>query len=101
MEFNIDHAIEKYARIAELLAAELRPGTKSLRDILAVLYDRIGINDVIAQLKIDYRIIETTLSSIAESGARAEANPRPVDRAGFVRILRHAREYVQRRSASR
>jgi alcohol dehydrogenase class IV len=101
IEFNLDHAREKYARVAEVLASEVRPGTEDFPDLLAALYDDIGISDTIARIKIDYGMIEETLNSIAESGARAEANPRPVDRAGLVRILRHAREYVQRRSASR
>jgi len=101
VEFNRDHAREKYARVVELLAGEMRSGAEDLLDLLAVLYGEIGINDTIARLKIDYGMIEETLNSITESGARAEGNPRPVDRAGLVRILRHAREYVQHRSASR
>jgi len=101
IEFNLDHAVEKYARVVEVLASEVRPGTETLPDLLAALYDDIGIGDTIARIKINYGMIEETLNSIAESGARAEANPRPVDRAGLVRILRHAREYVHRRSASR
>jgi alcohol dehydrogenase class IV len=101
IEFNLDHAMERYSRVIGVLASEVRPGTGNLPDLLAALYDDIGIDETIAQIKIDYGMIEETLNSIAESGGRAEANPRPVDRAGFVRILRHAREYVQRRSASR
>jgi alcohol dehydrogenase class IV len=100
VQFNLDHAREKYARVATLLGGEIRSGTENLLDQLAVLYSEIGIDDTIARLKIDYGMIEETLNSITESGARAEANPRPVDRAGLVRILRHAREYVQRRSTS-
>ena len=100
VEFNRDHALEKYARVAAVLGGEMRSGAENLLDLLAVLYGEIGIDDTIARLKIDYGMIETTLNSITESDARADANPRPVDRAGLVRILRHAREYVQRRSAS-
>jgi len=101
VEFNADHARKRYARVAELLGSEVRPGTEDFPDLLAALYDDIGIGDTIARIKINYGMIEETLNSIAESGARAEANPRPVDRAGLVRILRHAREYVQRWSATR
>ena len=101
VEFNLDHAQEKYARVATLLAGEMQCGAENLVDLLGVLYDEVGIDETIARIKIDYGMIEETLHSIAESGARAEGNPRPVDRAGLVRILRHAREYVQRRSASR
>ena len=101
IEFNRDHAKDKYATVVDLLAANVRPGARGLLELLAALYEDIGLTDAIARLKMDYGIIEETLNSVAKSEARASANPRPVDRAGLVRILRHTREHIQRRSASR
>jgi len=94
IEFNFYHAREKYERVAELLAAALRTDTRNLGDLLRAFYSEVGIDEALAAYTLDYRIVDETLTAIAECGGRAEANPRPVDRAGLVRILRHARAYI-------
>jgi len=101
IKFNQDHVCDKYGRVADLLATETRRGTQQLSDLLASIYDDIGIHDIILQYRMNYGTIEETLSSLEKSGARAETNPRPLDRAGLVRILRRAREYVHSRRLSR
>jgi alcohol dehydrogenase class IV len=94
IEFNLYHARDKYAQVAELVATALGTDTRDLGDLLVHLYAEVGIDKALAVYTLDYRIVDETLTAIATCGGRAETNPRPVDRAGLVRILRHARHYI-------
>jgi 1,3-propanediol dehydrogenase len=101
VEFNFDHAREKYERVPALLAGGTERTPREFPDVLARLYHEVGVDDIIARHSIDYGKIEETLSAVEDSHAGAEANPRPVDRAGVVRILRHAREHIHQLRLSR
>jgi alcohol dehydrogenase len=101
IEFNYDHARDKYALIRDLLTAETEHAAQRLSDVLAALYHEARINDVISPHRIDYGKIEETLSAIEKSHVRARGNPRPVDRTGLVRVLRRAREYIHQQTLSR
>ena len=94
IEFNLYHARDRYAQVAELLATALQMDSKNLGDLLMSFYAEIGIDKALAAYALDYRVVDETLTAIAKCGGRAETNPRPVDRAGLVRILRHARQYI-------
>jgi|GEM_PF-3691778 len=94
IEFNLYHARDKYAQVAELLATALRTDVRNLGDLLVTFCADIGIDKTITAYTLDYRIVDETLTAIAQCGGRAETNPRPLDRAGLVRILRHARAYI-------
>jgi alcohol dehydrogenase class IV len=101
IEFNSDHARDRYERVSRLLADDTEGAARRFSDVLAHMYREAGLNDVIARHRLDYGKIEETICAVEESHARAKTNPRPVDRAGVVRILRHARERIHRLTLSR
>lgn len=101
IEFNFDHAREMYQSVPSLLAGGTDRTARRFSDVLADMYRETGLDDIIARHRIDYGKIEETICAVEESHARAMTNPRPVDRAGVVRILRHAREHIHQLTLSR
>jgi len=101
VEFNFDHARDMYERVPALLAGGTERTPRDFADVLAGLYREVGVDNIIARHSIDYGKIEETLCAVEDSHAGAETNPRPVDRAGVVRILRHAREHIHQLRLSR